>query len=220
MHMMHGSGTASDFLLIMFISFEGIDGCGKSTQVRMLEQVMRAAGREVMVVREPGATPLSEAVRNVLLSADFAIDPMAELLLFCASRRQLVETVIRPALERGAIVICDRYADSSTAYQGYGRGLNVHDVSDANRLATEGLMPTVTFFLDITVEESYMRAAQRGDVAPDRMERSGSEFFERVRAGYQAMASRWSDRIVCIPGSLAVEDIHAHIMSEIHRRSA
>lgn len=202
----------------MFISFEGIDGCGKSTQVRMLEQVLRQQGRDVLVVREPGATPLSEAVRNVLLTADFAIDPMAELLLFCASRRQLVQTVIRPALDRGSVVICDRYADSSTAYQGYGRGLDVHDVSDANRLATEGLMPTVTFFLDITVEESSVRAAQRGDAAPDRMEKAGVDFFERVRSGYQAMASRWSDRIVCIPGSMGVEEIHAHIMAEIHRR--
>ncbi len=196
----------------MFISFEGIDGCGKSTQVRLIEAELRKQGREVLVLREPGATPLSEAVRNVLLNASFDIDPMSELLLFCASRRQLVQSVIRPALSRGAVVICDRYLDSSTAYQGYGRHLPLTDVAEANRLATDGLVPDLTFYLDISVDLSFQRAATRSAEAPDRMERSGAEFFERVRKGYTTIHQEQPQRVRMLDGSLRVEEIHRRIV--------
>ena len=202
----------------MFISFEGIDGCGKSTQVRLLEEHFKAKGREVLVLREPGATPLSEAVRNVLLHTNVDIDPTAELLLFCASRRQLVQAVIRPALARNAVVICDRYLDSSTAYQGYGRGLPLSDVQEANRLATDSLLPELTFFLDISVDLSFERAALRSSDAPDRMERSGRDFFERVRQGYITLSEIEASRFKRIDGSRSIESIHDELrdMADYH----
>ncbi len=196
----------------MFISFEGIDGCGKSTQVSLLERALVEAGHSVRVLREPGATPLSEAVRSVLLNSAFDIDSMSELLLFCAARRQLVETVIRPALDNGTIVICDRYADSSTAYQGYGRGLALDDVASANRLATGGLMPHCTFFLDISVTESLQRSAKRSGTSPDRMERSGDAFFERVRSGYQSIANSEDQRFLVLDGTQSIEFLHQSIL--------
>ncbi len=199
----------------MFISFEGIDGCGKSTQVRLLEQYLQGQGHEVVVLREPGATPLSESIRTVLLDTKVDIDPMAELLLFCASRRQLVQQVIRPALERSAVVICDRYLDSSTAYQGYGRGLVLEDVAQANALATGGLLPAITFFLDISVELSYMRAAHRQGSHQDRMEQSGREFFSRVRIGYQNISAQDPSRVYTIDGSLSIEDIRDQIQARL-----
>ncbi len=195
----------------MFISFEGIDGCGKSTQVRLLEDSMKAQGKSVLVLREPGATPLSEAVRNVLLHSNVDIDPLAELLLFCASRRQLVESVIRPALAAGHVVICDRYLDSSTAYQGYGRGLKLSDVEQANRLATDSLLPDITFFLDISVELSFERAARRSATAPDRMERSGKEFFDRVRSGYLHLCESSEGRVRRLDGGNSIDALHTEI---------
>lgn len=201
----------------MFISFEGIDGCGKSTQVSILEQQLRSAGKEVLVLREPGATPLSEAIRGVLLNAAFHIEATAELLLFCASRRQLVETVIRPALEQGRVVICDRYADSSVAYQGYGRGIPLEQVRAANSLATGGLMPDLSFFLDISVAESLERAGKRSETALDRMERSGHDFFERVREGYSIIASEEPSRFIRIEGNQSIEVIASRIAESINK---
>ena len=199
----------------MFISFEGIDGCGKSTQVKLLEKALRERNYDVLVLREPGATPLSEAVRNVLLSSNFEIDPTAELLLFCASRKQLTNYVILPALEKHTVVLCDRYADSSVAYQGYGRGISLDDVHAANLLATGGLKPVLTFFPDITVEESYIRAQRRKNFNPDRMERSGHEFFERVRNGYLEMSAIESERFRRLDGQRSIEELHCIIVEEV-----
>jgi len=198
----------------MFISFEGIDGCGKSTQVTMLEGYLQQIGKSVLVLREPGATPLSEAVRSVLLTSTFDIEPTAELLLFCASRRQLVESVIKPQLQNGTVVICDRYADSSTAYQGYGRGISIDTVNSANAIATGGFMPDITFFLDISVTESLARAGSRSETALDRMERAGTEFFERVRKGYQHI-SETESRFCVIDGTQTVQEIHKQIISAV-----
>lgn len=198
----------------MFISFEGIDGCGKSTQVQLLEGVLRVKGYNVLVLREPGATPLSEAVRQVLLNSTFDIEATAELLLFCASRRQLVEHVIKPEIAQSTIVICDRYADSSTAYQGYGRGIPIETVHSANAIATGGLMPDITFYLDISVSESLARAGSRSESALDRMERAGTEFFERVRTGYQNI-SETESRFCVIDGTQTVQEIHGQIISAV-----
>ncbi|MBL7998950.1 MAG: dTMP kinase [Candidatus Kapabacteria bacterium] len=200
----------------MFISFEGIDGSGKSTQVDVVAEWLHSMGREVLVVREPGATPLSEAVRGILLDAPYSIDPTAELLLFCASRRQLVETVIRPSLAAGTIVLCDRYADSSTAYQGFGRGIPLELVEQANMLATGGLQPDRTFYIDISIEESQRRAQRRGEQRLDRMESAGAEFYDRVRTGYHAIAIH-NERFVRLDGTEPIQGIFEKIKDTIRQ---
>lgn len=199
----------------MFITFEGIDGSGKTTQITLLESWLRGKGMGVVSLREPGGTALSESVRGVLLSAKHDIVSRAELLLFEAARAQLVETVIRPAINRGEVVICDRFADSSTAYQGFGRGLPVEEVQQCNNIATGGLLPTITFFLDVSVEISLARASGRQTSAPDRMEKSGLEFFERVRNGYLALANAEPERFVIVPAEQPAEEIHIVICRRI-----
>lgn len=199
----------------MFITFEGIDGSGKTTQITLLESWLRGKGMGVVSLREPGGTALSESVRGVLLSAKHDIVSRAELLLFEAARAQLVETVIRPAINRGEVVICDRFADSSTAYQGFGRGLPVEEVQQCNNIATGGLLPTITFFLDVSVEISLARASGRQTSAPDRMEKSGLEFFERVRNGYLALANAEPERFVIVPAEQLAEEIHIVICRRI-----
>lgn len=199
----------------MFITFEGIDGSGKSTQIGMLAQWLRGRGASVLTLREPGGTALSEAVRAVLLSTKHEIHPRAELLLFEAARAQLAETVIRPALERGIIVICDRFADSSTAYQGYGRGLRVSDVENCNNIAAGGIKPDITFFLDISVETAFERATGRNGETADRMELSGRDFFERVREGYIRVAEAEKERFRIISAHNTVDNVHAAICAEI-----
>ncbi len=191
----------------MFITFEGLDCSGKTTQAQLLAE--RLAGgalpgeqcvRPVRFLREPGGTAISERLREILLDhATLGLHERAESLLFEASRAQLVHQVIRPALARGEIVICDRYADSTTAYQGYGRGLELAAVEQINWFATGGLWPDLTLFVDITVAEIARRKAQRGD-PPDRMESAGSGFYERVRNGYLEIARREPHRLVVVDG--------------------
>ncbi len=200
----------------MFITFEGLDCSGKSTQAQLLSERLANEAlpgergvRPVRFLREPGGTAISERLREVLLDhRTLGLHERAELLLFEASRAQLVQQVIRPALARGEIVICDRYADSTTAYQGYGRGLDLAAVEQINRFATGGLQPDRTLFIDITVEEIARRKAQRGDPA-DRMESAGTGFYERVRNGYLDIARREPHRFVVVDGMPpipAVED--------------
>ncbi len=197
----------------MLISFEGLDGCGKSTQVQRLAARLQAAGYDVRTVREPGATPLSEHIRNLLLHTSTDIVPLAEMLLFNAARAQLVETVLRPALEQGAIVLCDRFDDSTTAYQGYGRGLPLDIVLACNRIATGGLTPALTFFLDIPVELAFQRSH-----GTDRMEQAGRSFFERVRQGYWDIARRNPERVICIDATRPPEAVHADIWQHVRHR--
>lgn len=203
----------------MFISFEGIDGSGKSTQLTLLKEVLEAEGQTVLTIREPGATMLSESIREILLSNKQSITSTAELLLFSSARTQLVETIIEPALKEGKIILCDRYVDSTTAYQGYGRQLNMEQVRQCNAIATRGLLPHVTFFIDV----AYERAQQRmqftpGSSEPDRMERSGREFFERVRQGYLEIAALEPGRFVVIDGHRDRQQIHADIVSVVTQR--
>jgi dTMP kinase len=168
------------------IVFEGPEGAGKSTQVAHLAERLRAAGVALTVTREPGGTPTGDAIRTLLLHADVAIDPLVEFLLYSASRAQHVLEVIRPALDRGDVVLSDRYAGASVAYQGYGRGLDLSFVDDLNRRATGGLHPDLTVLLDVDPAEGLRRVAGRG--AEDRLEREALDFHQRVREGFLAQA--------------------------------
>ncbi len=200
----------------MLISFEGIDGSGKSTQLVMLREVLEDRGLTVVVIREPGATLLSESIREILLSTKQTITPTAELLLFSAARTQLVEKVIEPALNEGSIILCDRYVDSTTAYQGFGRKLDLDSVRLCNRIATRGVMPTVTFFIDVAYEQAQQRMQfDLGVGEPDRMERSGRDFFERVRYGYLQIAVDEPERFMVIDGSRDRLEIHSDIFSTL-----
>ena len=196
-----------------FITFEGPEGSGKSTQVRRLASRLRQHGREVLVTREPGGTPTCEAIRGILQhdKTGEAIGPAAELLLFEASRAQLVAQVIAPALLQGAWVVCDRFADSTTAYQGYGRGFELLTVQQLNGVAVQGCVPDLTILLDVPVESGFERLKGRpatGKAGHDRIERESRDFHERVRAGYLQLAKRWPERIRMIDG-LRAEDVIA-----------
>ena len=177
----------------MFITFEGLDGSGKTTQVELLARRLRDEGREVVTPREPGGTALGERVRELLLGGD-AMAPWAEAALFAAARAQLVDEVIRPALADGADVVCDRYIDSSLAYQGLARGLGVERVLEMNVLATAGLLPDRTFFLLLAPEE----AAGRLPDERDRIEREGSTFSAEVDRAYRHLAEMFGDRVVSV----------------------
>ena len=180
----------------MFVSFEGVDGSGKTTQARLLAEGLRSEGREVVETREPGGTAVGERMRELILGGE-ALAPWAEAALFTAARAQLVDEVIRPALARGADVICDRYIDSSLAYQGLARGLGVERVLELNLLTTGGLLPDRTFLLLIAPEQA---AKRRGD-SPDRLEREGDEFVGHVARGYGELARIFSQRVVSADGS-------------------
>jgi dTMP kinase len=169
------------------IVLEGVEGAGKTTQLRRLEARLVAAGVSCLAVREPGGTPVGDAIRELLLDPAWRIEPRTEALLFMASRAQLVREVIRPALERGTFVISDRFFLSTYAYQIAGRGLPEDDVRRANALATGALVPDLTLLLDLPIEEGFRRAGKRGD--PDRIERSGDAFHERVRSAFVQFAT-------------------------------
>ncbi|MCS6902874.1 MAG: dTMP kinase [Candidatus Bipolaricaulota bacterium] len=177
----------------MFIALEGLDGCGKSTQLRALAQRLQQSKMDPVIVQEPGGTPVGEEIRHILLHREeLKMAPLTELLLYEASRSELTETVIRPALASGRWVLTDRYSLSSVAYQGYGRGLDLRLVRELNRIATGGLDPQMTFLIDVPVEV----ALQRKGRARDRLEGSGVEFYERVRRGYLTEISRISGGVL------------------------
>jgi dTMP kinase len=206
----------------MLITFEGIDGAGKSTQVVKLKRHLQETGREVLTLREPGGTEVAENIRELLLQSKLDIVPVAELLLFAASRAELVQKVILPALEQGIVVILDRFSDSTTAYQGYGRGLSLELLDEVNRIATFGLRPDITFYLDITPEDALIRkfseksiplAFDSGEL--DRMESSGLDFYDRVRKGYLTLHESQKDRIMLIDALLSPASIHDLIVGRI-----
>ncbi len=178
----------------VFIVFEGIDGCGKSTQLRALSKRLQAYGIEPLVIREPGGTPVGEQIREILLERPLEMEPLTELLLYEASRSELTRTVLRPALQAGQVVLADRFAMASLAYQGYGRGLDLTLVRHFNTIATEGIEPSMTIILDVPVEVALARKRS----AFDRLERAGLEFHERVRRGYRELAQQ-------TPGSLLLD---------------
>lgn len=193
-----------------FITFEGPEGAGKSTQIRRLAERLEAAGDEVVLTREPGGTPLGEAIRGLLQhdAAGEAPVPAAEAYLFAASRAQHVANLIRPALERGAWVLSDRFVDSSAAYQGAGREFEVGDILQLNALAVGGLMPRITFLLDISPEDAADRMKDR---AADRIESEARAFHERVRAGFLALAKNEPTRFCLIDATASEDEIAAQI---------
>ena len=198
----------------MFVTFEGLDGSGKSTQAELLAAELRGRGREVVLTREPGGTELGERVRELLLAGG-DVSAWAEAALFAAARAELVERVIRPALGRGADVVCDRYVDSSLAYQGIARGLGVDRVLELNRPAIGGLLPDRTFLLLVDAEVAGWRT---GDEL-DRIEREGVDFRARVEGAYEELAHTFADRIVAVDGSLPREEIAAHVAGQVRQLS-
>ncbi|HLE98580.1 MAG TPA: dTMP kinase [Gaiellaceae bacterium] len=186
----------------MFVTFEGLDGSGKTTQAELLRERLETDGVEVVATREPGGTELGERIRDLLLHGGH-VSPWAEALLYAASRAQHVEEVIRPALERGASVVCDRYVDSSVAYQGVGRGLGLDRVLDLNLAVVGGLLPDRTFLLLLDADDASSRI--RGEY--DRLEREGVEFRHRVDAGYRELAARFPERIVVLDGARPAEEL-------------
>jgi dTMP kinase len=181
-----------------FISFEGIEGAGKTTQIALAREALTTMGRPPLLLREPGGTAIGDRIRQLLLDRSHdAMQPMAEFFLFCASRNQLVEAVIRPALAAGQVVVCDRFTDSSLAYQGFARGLPLETLRALNHTATGGLQPDLTLLLDLPVEEGLARARVRRETTgeDDRFEAEQLEFHRRVREGFLALARQEPDRI-------------------------
>ena len=196
----------------MFVSFEGLDGSGKTTQVERLRAYLEADGREVVTAREPGGTALGEQLRALVLHGD-EMTPWAEALLYAAARAELVAEVIEPALARGADVLLDRYFDSSVAYQGIGRGLGLHEVLELNLLAVGGLVPDRTFVLAVDPARSLERVGAR----PDRIERESEAFHARVAAGYEELAALFPERLVLLDGTLDPETLAERIQDELQR---
>jgi len=203
----------------MFITFEGLDFCGKSTQVQLLEKYLIEIGKQVKVIREPGGTSISEKIRNVLLDKknnEMLIE--TELVLFAASRAQLVGEVILPLLKENAFVISDRFHDSSIAYQSFGRGIKLEFVEELQKFVIGNAVPEITFFIDIPIEEAVRRKSLVKKVELDRIERSTIEFYEKVREGYLYLSSK-EKRIKTIDGKLSIEEIQQIIIEEIKKIS-
>jgi dTMP kinase len=196
---------------VAFITFEGIEGSGKSTQARLLAE---ALGPEVLLTQEPGGTPLGRGIRSLLLDPrDELVDPMAEALLYFADRAQHVAERIRPALAAARLVICDRYVDSSLAYQGYGRGLSLDALRVLAEVATGGLRPDLTLFLEVPIETGLRRIARRGEV--DRLESERREFHERVLLGYHALIAADPERFVRVPGTGTTEAVAHRVRAAV-----
>lgn len=210
----------------LFISFEGVEGCGKTTQLEMLREHLEWKGCQVVAVREPGGTELGEKIRGILLNIDtegLAITPWSELFLYAVCRAQLVCEVIKPALGENKIVLCDRFADSTVVYQGYARGLSLQAIADINKWVTEGIAPDITFIMDCPPEVGLKRAMARiNNIAEgkkeDRFERENIDFHKKVRDGYLRLAKEASTRIKVIDGGRGIPVIHKEICDIIEKK--
>ncbi len=195
----------------LFITFEGADGCGKTTQMKLIDEYLRGKGFRTLMTREPGAKGLGERVREILLNYDGEVSPACESFLFLADRAQNMDCIIKPAVEKGVIVLCDRHTDSTIAYQGYGRGVNIDELKNLNNIATGGRKPDLTIVFDIDVQTSQARVGEE----KDRMESAGVEFFERVRKGYLEIAKREPERVKVVDSMRTIEEIHNEVVELI-----
>ena len=193
-----------------FITFEGTDGSGKTTQIKLLEEYLKNKGYEVVLSREPGGTKVSELIRDLILDpANTEIVPLTEMILYAASRAQHVAQIIKPSIEAGKILIWDRFVDSSYAYQGCGRGLDLRSIADVNRVAIDGISPDITFFLDINPETAIKRRINA--TGADRIEQEKLDFHKRVYEGYKKMSLLFPDRIMTIDAEKPIDEISFQI---------
>ncbi len=192
----------------LFITFEGADGCGKTTQLNLLRDYLENSGYEVVLTREPGGKGLGEKIREILLNYNGEVSDRCESFLFLADRAQNIDTIVKPAVKSGKIVLCDRHTDSTVAYQGYGRGLDINRINMLNNLATDGIKPDLTFVFDIDTETSM----QRVGAEKDRMESAGKEFHTKVRNGYLELAKQEPERIKVIDATKSIDEIHNEVI--------
>lgn len=193
----------------LFITFEGPDGCGKTTQMKLLAEYFEKKGKEVVLTREPGGKGLGEKVREILLNYDGEVSDRCESFLFLADRAQNIDIIVNPAVKEGKIVLCDRHIDSTVAYQGYGRGLNIDRINMLNNLATNGKKPDLTLVFDVDVETSMKRVGKE----KDRMESAGIDFHNRVRKGYLELAKQEPKRIKVLDATKSIEEIHKNVIN-------
>lgn len=205
-----------------FITFEGTEGCGKSTQIELMAMWLKSQNKDFILTREPGASPIGKQIRSLLLDRENTqMVPLTELFLYAADRAQHCETVIGPALKQNKIVICDRFYDSTTAYQEGGRQLDAKLVSEINQLATQGLKPNLTFLLDLPIEVGLKRALKRAAMEndrQDRFEREELEFHERVRRKYHEIAKQESSRVICLDANQEIQILHQEIIHLLKRK--
>lgn len=197
----------------LFITFEGIDGCGKSTQLNLLADYLKSKGFEVVITREPGAIGLGEKLREILLNYDGEVSSNCEAFLFLADRAQHIDTLVKPALDSGKIVLCDRHTDSTVAYQGYGRGVDLGQIKMLNNIATSGLKPDLTFIFDLDVKTAFERVGK----SQDRMESAGLEFFEKTRNGYLEIGKQEPERVKVLNGADSIENIFEGVKATFER---
>jgi len=197
----------------MFITFEGIDGSGKTTQIKLLEEYLTSKGKEVVVLREPGGSFFSEKIRELVLSNEFQLNPQTELLLFNAARSELTEKVIIPLLKENKVVLCDRYYDSTMAYQGYGRGLKKKDVYNCNQIGSLCVIPYRTYYFRISVAEAIQR---RSHLRNDRIENESLDFFRKVVDGFDEIANNEPERIVVIDATQNINEIHNQVILNLN----
>ena len=199
----------------MFVTFEGIEGCGKSTQAKLLYEWLKENGHKVLLTREPGGTKAAEEIRELILKhREETFPPFAELCLYTAARAFHVENLIRPSLEKGFIVVCDRFSDSTVAYQGYGRGLPLELINLMNRKATKGLEPDITFLLDVPVEVGISRIKSK---VKDRIEEESLKFHQKVREGFLRIAEENPERVVVIDGTKDIGTIFSQVLNYVVR---
>ncbi len=203
----------------IFITMEGPDGAGKSTQIDLLKKYLEDKGYNILLTRDPGGNDISEAIREIILNKDFTeMGYMTELLLYASARAQLVKENIKPALEAGTAVIADRFVDSSAVYQGIGRGLGIDTVYKVNEFALQGIMPDMTILMDLDAEVGLARKKNQAEL--DRMERESVDFHKKVVAGYRELAARYPERILKVDASLQVQEIHDIIITNIEKKLA
>lgn len=196
----------------LFITFEGADGCGKTTQMNLLAEYLRNKGIEVVTTLEPGGQYVCEKIRELVLLYKGEVSPKCEAFLYLASRAQNVDMVVKPAIDAGKIVLCDRHIDSTIAYQGYGRGIDIEQLKNQNNLATSGFKPNLTIIFDIDVETSMARVGKE----KDRLESAGKEFHERVRRGYLEIAKSEPDRVKVIDAKNSIENIFEQVKNIVN----